>query len=647
VCGLVSILRCAGLVEHERGPTLTAMRDAIAHRGPDDASLEIVDGWVGLGHRRLSILDIEGAKQPLRDEAGSVVCVYNGEIYNFQVLRARLSALGHRFATQGDGEVIVHGYEQWGEDMVAMLEGMFAFVLIDRDRGRVLAARDRFGIKPLFWTEVTGGLLLASEIKGLLPHPEVRRVACGPALDLGLVRMHAPWPLTAFEGIFRLPPGALLTLDRSGGPPRLRRFAKMIEVDQQRSTSLASSGPALLDRAEAELSQAVRRQMVADVPVGAFLSGGIDSTLVVALMRRIAGEPLHTFSIGVDRAADDESAVARETARRLGTVHHEIRLGALRFEELVDLPSMYDEPFAETSALGVRALSRAAAERVKVVLTGDGGDEVFGGYDTYRVVAATDALRRRLPSAVSAGLGQASLRRLRRGARSERARRALRLAALLGMDPEAAHRSLLVSLAWCGDEASLAATERLSAAITARAGGPLGGSGAVRLALASDRLERLPNAMLTKVDIASMAASIEVRVPLLDDALVRFADTLPSAQLVGLRHGKLLLRRVLERIVPGGPAWAKKRGFALPVDAWVRGAHAQMRDLFHTHGRALWAIARVDAEAALDEFAAGSRRLSLPTAAMRLLWLATVALWAERHRVSDRSDDVAPEQFAV
>jgi asparagine synthase (glutamine-hydrolysing) len=365
-----------------------------------------------------------------------------------------------------------------------------------------------------------------------------------------------------------------------------------------------------------------------------------------ALMRRVSGEPLHTFSIGVDRDAYDESAVARETARRLGTTHHEIRMEELGLDELSEMPALYDEPFAEVAALGVRALSRAAREHVKVVLTGDGGDEVFGGYDTYRWVSATDAVRRRAPRALADGLGRLSLRRLARGAPDERLRRLLRLTALVGMDAMAAHRTLLATLAWCEDEAALAATERLSEAVTARAAGPLAGWGAGRMALAGDRLERLPNAMLTKVDIASMAASIEVRVPMLDDAVVRFADALPDGELIGARRGKLLLRRVLERLLPGGPAWAKKRGFALPIDAWMR-RQPRLGALFHAHRGALLALARVDAVAAYEAFLAGSPRLSPPTAAMRLLWLATVALWAARHGVSERSDAPWAEGLVV
>jgi len=673
MCGLVSILRPAGLTEPERGALLQEMRDALAHRGPDDATEEVVDGWAGLGFRRLAIIDLEGARQPLRSEAGDVVCVFNGEIYNFRELRARLGALGHRFATEGDGEVIVHGYEQWGDAVAAELEGMFAFVLVDRRRGRALAARDRAGIKPLFWAEVPGGVLLASEIKGLLPHPDVRRVACGPALDLGLLRMHAPWPLTAFEGVRRLPPGAALTLERAGGAPVIRRFAPILGASVGASVGAGAgagaqplpTGQALVELAEEEIRGAVARQMVADVPVGAFLSGGIDSTLVVALMRRLSSEPLHTFSVGVDRAAYDESDVARETARRLGTVHHELRLESLRFEELAELPALYDEPFAETSAIGVRALSRAAREHVKVVLTGDGGDEVFGGYDTHRMVAVAELVRQALPGparSLAERLGHGALEVLGRGAPNERARQALRLVSLLGADPAEAHRSLLGTLAWCAEPSALEATERLSEAVLARAAGPLDGwgagaaglsrarrawEGAARLGIATDRLERLPNAMLTKVDVASMAASIEVRVPLLDDALVRFADRVPASALVGPRRGKLLTRRVLERLLPGGPAWAKKRGFALPIDAWIRRAEPEVRELFHAHQRPLRDLTGVDAVAALDDLVNGSPRLSAGTAGMRLLWLATVALWAARYRVTERSDTVDPAALVV
>src|SRR5215471_3008731 len=433
MCGIAAIVRSKGLYEHERGATLTQMRDALAHRGPDDATLEQVDDWVGLGFRRLSIIDLEGARQPLWNETREIGCIFNGEIYNFQSLRERLIALGHRFSTRGDGEVIVHGYEQWGAEIAAMLEGMFAFILVDRTRDVVIAARDRFGIKPLFWTRLPGAVLLGSELKALLAHPETQRVANRLALELGSLRMHVPWPLTAFEGFFRLPPGALMQISRTGDVS-LRRHSWIVKA----TPATSEAKQPLVDRACFKLEEVVRRQMVADVPVGAFLSGGIDSSVVVALMTRIAKEPVHTFSIRTP--LHDESEAAAETARRLGTRHHPVEMRELPLEDMLALPSLYDEPFAETSALGVRLLSIAARDHVKVALSGDGGDEIFGAYDEYRWLRHTSKMR------LNGSLG----RRVHDGARRLLAkqrwpppvRRGLHALVMISADQRFAHREL-------------------------------------------------------------------------------------------------------------------------------------------------------------------------------------------------------------
>lgn len=628
MCGVVAIVRPSGLREDEREATLVRMRDALTHRGPDDATVEVIDDWVGLGFRRLSIIDLEGSRQPLHNETGTISCLFNGEIYNFQELRERLTALGHRFATHGDGEVIVHGYEQWGDTIASMLEGMFAFILVDRQRPRIIAARDRFGIKPLYWTRAGGALLFASEIKGLLPHPAVRRVANRLALGLGAVRMHVPWPLTAFDGIYQLPPGVLVEIAR-GGELSFHRHAPIVSA----APVTTEAGGSLVERALAELERAVARQMVADVPVGAFLSGGIDSTLVVALMRRITSDPVHTFSIRTRR--HDESKVAVESARRLGTVHHELDLEDLPFERLLLLPELYDEPFAEVSALGVRVLSHAAREHVKVALSGDGGDEIFGGYDEYRWIRHTRATAR-LPRWLTANLHAGSLALLGRRRWPTVVRQGLRAIALIGADHMSAQRGLS-SLAWAAVPRNARESEQLSARVDGVAAHRLQALGPARRAMATDRLERLPDAMLRKVDIASMSASLEVRVPMLDDALVRFADTVREQELVGLRRGKLLLRRVLERLLPHGPAWDRKRGFSLPLDLWMRCTPMRngMAAMFHDQQAQLLRLTGVDVTAKWRQFEAGSSKASPTTTAAELLWFVTVAQWAKRFDVTE------------
>lgn len=626
MCGITAILRPAGLRDHEPA-TLRAMRDALSHRGPDAATDAIVDGWAALGHRRLSIVDVGGSAQPLWSEDRSIGVVFNGEIYNFQGLRAQLVERGHVFSTHGDGETLVHGYEEWGDAVCERLEGMWAFVLVDRRRRRALVARDRFGIKPVFWAPRSGGVLVASEIKGLLAHPEVERVGDLDALRLGSLRYHVPWPRTAFHRVYRLPPGALLAVS-SAGEVATRRFAPMVAPARADLT-----GEDAVRAVEDAVRAAVKRQMVADVPVGAFLSGGIDSTLLVALMREHARGPLHTFSVGFPVA--DESPVAEATARRLGTEHHALRMDELSFDELAHLPELYDEPFAETSALGVLALSRHAGQRVKVALSGDGGDELFAGYPAARHVAAMFEASAWLPAPLREGVGRkaARLAPLLDG----RAAQAMGYLAQWSGDPAAAMRYLASSRAtspwWPADHAH---SERASAAA--------GGSPPVaplRAALWAGRLENLPNAMLTKVDVASMRASIEVRVPLLDDAVVRVSDRVAPQDLIGGGFGKRVLRRVLERVDPGAPVWAKKQGFALPLDRWLEAptSRAAATDLFERTARRVCDLGLEDARPAWQAFLDGRTRTSRATAARQLLWAATIAWWAERFdvRVSERA----------
>ena len=630
MCGLVAIIRSSGLQDHERAQTIDRMRDAIAHRGPDDATSLVVQDWAALGFRRLSIIDLAGSRQPLSNETESVHVVFNGEIYNFQELRLRLEALGHTFRTHGDGEVIVHGYEQWGDEIAGMLEGMFAFVLVDAERQRMVAGRDRLGIKPLFWTETGGAVLMGSEIKALLEHPAVARTANADALALGALRMHVPWPLTAFAGIYRLPPGTVYTRQR-GAEPKWHRYAPMIAGGRGRSKR--SPGD-VVEECRLALERAVARQMVADVPVGAFLSGGIDSTLIVALMSRVAKAPVHTFSVRVGR--DDESKVAEATAARLGTVHTTVHLDDLSFDALTDLPGMFDEPFAETSAIGVKALSVAARREVKVALSGDGGDEVFGGYDTYRWIRATCRRNGRDRRSL-VGRASAQSRSLLSGhAWPSTIRRALRAVGLMGLGPAEAQRAL-TSFWWDLDPDLRAMSEALSDRVARNAGSHLESLSVGRLAMASDRLERLANAMLTKVDIASMAASLEVRVPLLDDVLVRFADDLSDRDLFRMGRGKIVLRRVLHDLQPNGLAWAPKRGFSLPLDMWLRQEPTRTRfeQLVLGNRETITELTGFDVAAAWRSFDDGQTRASDGTSAMRLLWFATVALWSQRFGVRD------------
>jgi asparagine synthase (glutamine-hydrolysing) len=377
------------------------------------------------------------------------------------------------------------------------------------------------------------------------------------------------------------------------------------------------------ERVLASLEESVRLRLMSDVPLGAMLSGGLDSTLIVALMRQHTTAEIHTFSI--QTSDHDESQIAAETARILGTTHHTIELDDLRFEQLAELPRIYDEPFAETSALGVRALSLAARQYVKVALSGDGGDEVFGGYGSYRWIRAL-GLVPATPHAVSERSHQ--LLHARRWPIVMR--RALRAALLAGDTPETAQRDV-TTLAWAADGDARRESEQLSMDIAAHSGIDYRTLDAARRAMLADRLERLPNAMLAKVDAASMSASLEVRVPMLDDELVRYADNLPISDLVGWKWNKHVLRKALSKTSVGRIAWLKKRGFTLPLDRWMLSDRIapSLDELFGDHAATLRDLTGRDVRLDWNEFRAGRSRFSQGTAAMQLSWFATVALWAD------------------
>ena len=495
---------------------------------------------------------------------------------------------------------------------------MFAIALVDRKQRRLLLARDRFGIKPLFYRHHGGRLSAASELKALLVEGVPR--ASRAALALGAIRMHVPWPLTAFEGIYRLPPGAVLELEvgRHRGWFAGSRWSI-------RPTSLRPSPGEALD----VLRAAVARQMVADVPVGAFLSGGVDSTLIVALMRQITNGELHTFSV---RRRRGHSGVAAVTARELGTTHHTIEMDEITFEDLTRLPALFDEPFAETTAIGVRALSRFAREHVKVALSGDGGDEVFGGYGSYRWIQTLG----RIPIPGRSLMGRAARALLVRRAWPSSIRRVLRGLVLVGDTPMTAQRDVS-TLAWAADAETRAASEWLSGQIEHESGIDLDDLDALRRSMLADRLERLSNAMLSKVDIASMSASLEVRVPMLDDQLVRFADRLAADHLVDKGQGKVLLRKVLATLPGGRVAWDTKRGFSLPLESWLRNpkTSGRLTELFGDRARSLRDLTGTDVVGLWSSFLDGSSRYSGGTAAMQLLWFANVAMWADLFDIRD------------
>jgi asparagine synthase (glutamine-hydrolysing) len=571
MCGIAGFADAPGagaLTRDDATARAQAMCRVIRHRGPDDEGLWVEDG-VALGMRRLSIIDLAGGHQPIANEDGTIRVVFNGEIYNFRALRAELEAAGHRFATSTDTEVIVHGYEQWGVAVVRRLRGMFGVAVWDGRIRQLLLARDRVGIKPLYYSVARGRLRFGSELKSLLADPALPREIDVDALDHYLSFLYTPRDSSIFRDVCKLPPGHLLTWQEG----RLH-----VEAYWKPSTTEPFSGDErdATEQLKAVLLDAVSSHLVSDVPVGAFLSGGVDSSLVVALMARSSSERVKTFSIGFDEPAFDELEHARRVADHYGTDHHEFIVRPDAVNILDALVSHFDEPFADSSAIPTWYVSEVARRHVTVVLSGDGGDELFGGYDRYlphpRVVAfdryAPQGLRR-VAAMAGATLPHGARGRnfLRHVARSDRGRYldAIRYfstdekpvllsadvrAALGAVDPEtrlARHFERYAALEWPSQM------------------------------MRFDLETYLPDDVLTKVDRMSMAHSIESRVPLLDNEVIDFASSLPATLKIRNGRRKHVLKEVASSFLPEGMVDRQKQGFGVPLGTWFRGG---LRELF-------------------------------------------------------------------
>jgi len=568
MCGIAGVVSRGGrtvLAEEIR-----AMCDVMTHRGPDGEGLYVAEG-VGLGMRRLSIIDLETGSQPIRNEDGSVWVVFNGEIYNFKALRRDLEARGHSFYTATDTETIVHLYEEYGARCVEHLRGMFAFALWDARRRQALLARDRLGIKPLYYAEVDGRLLFASELKAILQSPEIQRRLDWNALARVFTFLTTPSAESIIAGVKKLEPGHLLLVP-AGGEPRTQRYWEVaFEPDHGRSEA------DLVDRLRELLDESVRLHLVSDVPLGAFLSGGIDSSAVVATMTRAAATPVKTFSIGFPEADYDERPHARRVATAFGTDHHELVLEPAGLDVIADLAWYLDEPFGDSSAIPTYMVSKLASEHVTVVLSGDGGDELFAGYDRYLV----EARERRYgtpPALVRRALGLAG-RLMPDGTRGKNfvrhwalrgPARYLDASTLFGRDAQArlfrpeAFEMLGRSDPW-----------REEAECLARANGCW-----LSALQYLDLKSYLPLDILTKVDRMSMAHSIEARVPLLDHKLVEFAATVPAELRLSGGTTKRLFKQAMRGILPDEIVGRPKHGFAIPLARWFRGELAGFaRDL--------------------------------------------------------------------
>lgn len=538
------------------------MCEVIRHRGPDDEGIHVEAG-VGLGMRRLSIIDLSTGQQPIHNEDRSIWLVFNGEIYNYRELRAELEAAGHAFYTSSDTEVIVHAYEQWGEAAFGRLRGMFGIGLWDRPRRTLLLVRDRAGIKPLHFTERNGRLYFGSEIKSLIAAGAVDREIDLQALDHYLSFLYAPRDRSLFKGVRKLPPGHLLRW-RDGRAD----VSKYWEIDATEPFQGSAEDAARSLRAV--LADAVRSHMVSDVPLGAFLSGGVDSSLVVGLMAEASSQPVKTFCIGFDEPQFDELEHARTVARHFGTEHHEFVVRPDGLSILDRLVEHFDEPFADSSAIPTWYVSEVARRHVTVVLSGDGGDELFGGYDRYLPhprVAQFDRLSipgvRRLAGAVWPVLphGVRGKNFLRHVSRDENGRYLDSIAFLQADEKDALYSAdVRRALAHWDAEGSLGAQFTRFAALPHH-------SRMMRF----DFETYLPEDVLTKVDRMSMAHSIESRVPLLDNQVIDFAATLPAHLKIKNGRRKHILKEAVRSLLPPGIIDRKKQGFGVPLGVWFRG----------------------------------------------------------------------------
>jgi len=558
---------------------LVAMTDAVAHRGPDAAGYYLAPG-VGLGHRRLSIIDLSTGDQPLANEDGTVQVVFNGEIYNFADVRAELIARGHRFRTGSDTEIIVHGYEEWGDRCVDRFRGMFAFAVWDANARRLLLARDRLGVKPLYYAEVPGGgIVFGSEIKSLLEDPEVPRAWRPEAIDAYLTLLYIPAPDTIYRAVKKLPPGHILVAE--AGQVRVSRYWDL----QFTGDGNPAREEEYLEELDSLLREAVGLRLVSDVPLGAFLSGGIDSSTVVAYMKEASGAPPVTIAVGFDDAAYDEVRHAEAVARHLGCEFHALTANPRVDDLLPKLAWHFDEPFADSSAVPTYYVSKAARELVTVALSGDGGDELWAGYPWHRVEQWEQRIRGSLGSAtrVAGWLGRA-LPLSVKGARSLRhlssaPDQAYALKHSYGMfEPEAKTRLYSGDFTTAVGNADAFATFR-DAYRECRSTDPLD------RAMYVDARTYMIDDVLTKVDRMSMAVSLEAREPLLDHKLLEFAARVPSSLKLKNGRSKYLLRRVLDRRVPREIIDRPKRGFAAPIGEWLRGPLAGLASELLLDGR--------------------------------------------------------------
>ena len=541
------------------------MTESLAHRGPDDAGY-FVQGQVGLGHRRLSIIDLSGGQQPIFNEDRSAAIVFNGEIYNYRTLAAALSSAGHTFKTRSDTETILHAYEEYGDGCVDQLRGMFGFAIWDRVKRRLLLARDRLGVKPVYYYRNDRFLAFASEIKSLLEIDSIPREVDPEALDMYLSLRYVPGPRTMFKNIFRLQPGHILVADDSG--VRTTKYWDITYSDME-----PRSPESLLEQFRELLEESVRMRLISEVPLGVFLSGGLDSSAILAMMTSATkGERVKTFSVGYEASGAEEEAAnefeyARLAARSFASEHHEYRLDAKGFSQFMpELVRYLDEPLADPSCIPLYFVSKLAREHITVVLSGEGADEILAGYGIYgrmlalnRIYASSGALRPLAPW-------------IARLTPSEKLRHYVRMC---GEPIETRYRgvsrgfSAEGKLKLVGRDRMQQSEQRLQEIFGGYFAAAKNASPLDRM-LYVDAKVWLPDDLLIKADKMTMANGLELRVPFLDHKMVEFAATLPSSLKAGGKGGKTLLRRAMRGVLPDAIIDRPKKGFPIPIGSWLR-----------------------------------------------------------------------------
>ncbi len=639
MCGITGYLH-SDRQQPSHPQLLRRMSDAIAHRGPDGSGAWFGDG-VGLAHRRLSIIDLEGGRQPLGNEDDSVQVVFNGEIYNYRELRDDLLKRGHVFRTHSDTEVLVHLYEEFGGEMVTRLRGMFAFAIWDSRKHRLLLARDRVGIKPMYVFRNHEWLVFGSELKALLAHPAVPRDVSAPAIDDYFSYGMIPGASTIFRGVEKLLPGHVMSIDADRWSFSTKRYWQL-KFTPDESLSLSDWREAV----SSKLRETVQAHLVADVPVGAFLSGGLDSSMIVADATR-GDQPMQTFSMGFREAAFNELPHARAVAEHFGTQHHEELVTPDAASLLTQLTEYYDEPFADSSAIPTFLVSQLAARHLKVVLSGDGGDEALGGYSRYKHDLKEASLRNLVPSWLRHSL-LAGIARL--WPRTDWLPRPLRLKSALtnlSLDADAAYANTLTLCRQPGRSQLLSAdvlhelcghdSQRIARESFARAG-QAGTLDVLAGMIAADMGTLLPDDYLVKVDRASMANGLEVRPPLLDHEFLELCARLPSRWKIRDGETKWLLRELSRDVLPDSIRNRPKQGFEVPLDAWFRGPlRGMFSDLVLSPNAAVSNLINPrEARRVFDAHQRGTGRHGT------VLWmLLSLSAWAERYLSAkgDKHDD--------